>query len=108
MTGGEKIKKGRNELHLKQRAFAKKLGVTPQTVVNWEKKESLSDREISLICLKFGVREGFFDPEDGGESLSRPASSPSSTSDPVPLRATGRGVRFIRKRHQFHRIFLSS
>ena len=83
MTGGEKVKQVRNELHLKQRAFAKRVGVTPQTIVNWEKKESLSDREISLICLKFGVREGFF--EDGGNIFPDPPRPPHQPPIPSPF-----------------------
>ena len=63
----DRLKRVRNELGLKQGEFAKKLRISQSMLSGMENgQETISDRNLKLICLEFGVNEEWL--KNGGDS----------------------------------------
>jgi transcriptional regulator with XRE-family HTH domain len=75
----------RDHLSLNQTKFAQKIGVTSQLINKIEsKKAKLTEANIHLICLTFGVREEWL-REGKGEMFNPPLPEP-----PAPVIIDGR------------------
>ena len=71
MMLGEKIWRLRESLHMSQEELAEKLGVSRQTVSNWENDKAVLDAEkLAKLCAIFGVSA---DDMLSGEGVPQPA-----------------------------------
>lgn len=72
-TINERIKEIRKNLGLKQKDFAAPLGLTPQAVGNFERRErEISNQAIKSICREFNVNEDWLRTGEGKMFDERP------------------------------------
>ncbi|MCH5148375.1 MAG: helix-turn-helix domain-containing protein [Clostridiales bacterium] len=80
MTLGEKIWRLRESRHMSQEELAEKLGVSRQTVSNWENDKAVLDAEkLAKLCTVFGVSA---DDMLNGEEIPQPIVQISETASP--------------------------
>lgn len=73
MTINERIKVLRNELNLTQTEFADRLGLSQNTIANYEcGRRNLSDQTIKSICREFNVNVLWLENGEGEMFLPEP------------------------------------
>lgn len=87
MTLGEKIWRLRESRNMSQEELAEKLGVSRQTVSNWENDKAVLDAEkLAKLCTVFGVSA---DDMLSGEEIPQPVLQDRG-STPPPKRMKGK------------------
>jgi phage repressor protein C with HTH and peptisase S24 domain len=80
-----RIKELLKELNLKQKEFAQKIGVTPHTVMNWEKEKKFPNKtSIKTIAEVFGVNFDWLLTGEGGMFI-QPALDPEKDFVYIPM-----------------------